>query len=482
MTGLLMLSLCLPAARSQAQLRTFDAPQGGKVTYGPVDDAATLPAAMSKVLRSLHNHCGEKPLIGRAFRERGSHSAAVFFTVVDHTQENKLMAGLLIAAADGPKQVEAALVTSDAAQFAQTVNPMLRQLSREWHPSGLNTPAQISWCGNAYDRTDPESRPRSFPIQGLTAQDRKAWDALTSPDDAQWGAPVALHTVEASDKTASVGIPDGWKLSAGSAAGALAVNGPQGELVVLNMARLAVDPTSPMRARMKKMGVDASDKDKIVYPASVDLATAFPDLIQQIRRLNGLVDPVDLQIDRADELPAPKGLRCVHVTGHLNPDGKGMQEMNTVMCASTPGPGGYYEILVFHARAPVAVADRESATIRAIFASFQLSTAIFDPPPPDFAPPSYRAAHRIHHKVRGLYDAIQLDIFGGQSVDRSRWYDGTSDDPEFSAYRFEPTAIQNDDKDGHGAAWNSAADELVKAAPDRFEILDGPESFKDLDF
>jgi hypothetical protein len=479
---MLMLSLCVPMAWSQAQLRSIDAPQGGRIVYGPVDDAVTLPAAMSNVLRALHNHCGEKPLIGRAFREHGTHSAAVFFTVADHSRENKLMAGLLIAAANGPKQVEAALVTNDASQFAQTVNPMLKQLSREWHPSGLNAPTQISWCGNAHDRTDPESRPRSFPVPGLAAQDRKAWDALTSPDDAQWGAPLALHTVEASDGTASVGIPDGWKLNPGSAAGVLAVSGPQGESAVLNMTRLAIDPASPMRARMKKMGVGAFDKDKIVCPANVDLATAFPDLFQQIRRLNGFVDPVDLQIDRADKLPAPAGLRCVHVIGHMNPDGKGMLEMNTVMCASTPGPGGYYDVLVFHASVPSAVAGRESATLRGIFASFQLSSAVFDPPPPDLAPPSYRAARRIHHNVRGLYDAIQIEIFGEQSLDRSRWYDGSSDDPEFSAYRFDPSVIQNSDKDGHGEAWKSAADELVKAAPDRFEILDNLDILKDLDF
>ncbi len=65
---------------------------------------------MAKVLRNVHNNCGERPQVGRVFKVRGTNSDAVFFTVVNHPQGNKQVAGMLIAAPTGPNQVEAALV------------------------------------------------------------------------------------------------------------------------------------------------------------------------------------------------------------------------------------------------------------------------------------------------------------------------------------------------------------------------------------
>ena len=58
---------------------------------------------------------------------RGTDSDAVFFTVVNHPQGNKQVAGLVIAAPSGSNQMEAALVSDDAARFGSTVNPMLDQ-------------------------------------------------------------------------------------------------------------------------------------------------------------------------------------------------------------------------------------------------------------------------------------------------------------------------------------------------------------------
>ena len=90
-------------SHAQSPLRTIDNPQGGKIVYGVVDGATTSAAAMGTVLRIVHNNCGEKPQVGKVFKVRGTNSDAVFFTVVNHPQGNKQVAGLLIAAPIRPQ-------------------------------------------------------------------------------------------------------------------------------------------------------------------------------------------------------------------------------------------------------------------------------------------------------------------------------------------------------------------------------------------
>ena len=147
------------------------------IVYGLVDGATTTAAAMAKILRNVHNNCGEKPQVGRLFTVRGTNSVAVFVTVVSHPAGNRHVAGMLIAAPSGSNQVETALVSDDAARFDSTVNPMLNRLFSEWHPGGTG------------------------PAGG------------TAPGGGP-APPRPLHQVVSQDYSASVGIPEGWSFKA----------------------------------------------------------------------------------------------------------------------------------------------------------------------------------------------------------------------------------------------------------------------------
>ncbi|MFZ0963437.1 MAG: hypothetical protein WAO35_21460 [Terriglobia bacterium] len=259
-------------AGAQTPLKTINNPQGGKTVYGLADGATSQPAAMSKMLRMVHNNCGERPQIGRVFKFRGTNSVGVFFMVVNHPQGNKQVAGMVIAAPSGPHQVEAALVSDDAARFGSTVNPMLKQLFSVWHPGG-------------------------------------AGQASGSASGGRLGPPAALHRVVASDNSASVGIPDGWTFK--GTQGTMIANGPHSEVVGLNYTRLATNP---------RYG-PAGTYGKIVYPSNVDPVRAFPGLFQQFWRVNG--GNPDLRVAQAQQVPGPNGQRCVHATGHAVLGGRG---------------------------------------------------------------------------------------------------------------------------------------------------------------
>ena len=190
-------------AEGQTPLTAIDVPEGGKVVYGRVDGAKSPAEAMSSILRVVHSNCREKPQVGKVFKVRGTESVAVFFTVVNHPQGNKQVAGMLIASASKDGGMEAALVSDDAARFGNSVNPMLRRLFAEWHPGG---PAPVS---------APAAGGKGAP-------------------------PAALHRVMTPDGSASVAIPDGWNFQ-GQGGTALVV-GPHYETVSLNLTRGGTNP------------------------------------------------------------------------------------------------------------------------------------------------------------------------------------------------------------------------------------------------
>ena len=171
---LLVLALCSckssnPANAAQASapkptpLTTIPTTQGGIIEYGSVAGATTLPAAMANVLSQVHQACGEKPSVGQVFRVKGSNSAGVIFTVVDHAQGNRQLAGMVIAAQTAPNQMEAAVVSDSADRFAQTANPhaaaTVRRLASWPNSAGIRHIGQ-QWLGlDRLDRVARISRP-----------------------------------------------------------------------------------------------------------------------------------------------------------------------------------------------------------------------------------------------------------------------------------------------------------------------------------
>ena len=471
---LILVGVSAHNACAQTPLKTIDNPQGGKIVYGLVDGATTQPAAMAKVLRIVHNNCGEKPQVGRVFKVRGTDSDAVFFTVVNHPQGNKQVAGLVIAALSGPNKVEAALVSDDAARFGSTLNPMLTKLSSEWHPGGLAATTSAS--------TGKSSAPASGPATGGHS------------------APAArLHTVTASDNSVSIGVPDGWTMDPGSGRGVIIVKGPQGEVVALNMMRNAVDPTSQWQRNFWREG-GRPLPGSMIYPYHGNLAKAFPDMFQQWRRAGGQ-GPAKLQIDTIEQMPAPQGEECVHVKGHMDPDGRGMQTMNDMMCAIPPLSWGGYTVTLHHALLPNSLAEQEQATIVAMISSWKLNADVLNQQMAEAA--RQKAASDQAIMAQGQQAVANIHAIGQQATARYNATQAANDAQHagywaqqdsnarsgqaFSNYLLDQTVVQDNNMYGngtigHGTVWNSEADALVKANPNRWEIVETPNFWKGVDY
>jgi len=425
------------------------------IMYGTVDGAATQPAAMSKILHIVHENCGDKPQIGKVFQFKGTNTVGVFFTVVNHPGGDKRVAGLVIAAASGPHQVEAALLSDESSRFGKTINPMLQQLLGVWHPGGgaAGTPAD---AGSAR------------PSGGTSA------------------GPAQLHQVTLPDRSASVGLPDGWKVDPGSGGGTIVINGPNGEKAGLNMAQSGLDMNDPQLRSLAQYGNRPSTQGRIVLPFNVDLTRAYPEVLRRWRHNNGNDAPVNLQNTHAERMPTQRGAQCVHVAGDVVDDDKHNQEMSMIVCFQNYVQGNY-TVLIFQSLIPVELADRERATAGAIMASFQMDQAVVQQQANAIAAPTIDAIHRIGAQAEAdratrnaSYDAQHAGYWAQQD---SNARNGQG----FGNYILDQTVVQDNNMYGngtvgHGTVYNSTADALIKADPNRFESVDTPNYWKGTDY
>ena len=475
--SIVVLCACKAQTQTSTPLKTVTAPQGGKIVYGTVAGATTQAAAMSSILRNVHNNCGEKPQVGQVFQFKGMNSVGVFFTVTNHPGGNRKVAGLVIANASGPRQVEAALLSDDASRFGKTVNPMLQQLFGVWHPGG------------ASPSTASTGRSTSTPASG---------------------APLALHRVVLQDSTASVAIPAGWTVDPKSYGGGAIIHGPHNELAVLNNAVSALDPNGSGYRNTMQYNHGRPLPGQIIYPSNVDLVKALPELVNLIRRSKGL-GPVEVKIDHAEMVFPPQGAyfqgeRCVRALGEYS-TAEGRQTLYRVLCSFAPDQYGGYHFLDSFVASSDGSPSQVYALGEAIVGSFQVDEALVEQRATAEAAPHIAHLKQVDAAQRAAVQANTARIVGniqqiganatarmnavGAANDQQHadWnatqVDHARNTQGVSNYLLDQSVIEVNDgygTVGHGTVWNKTAEALVKSDPNHFSYVDVPDYWAGTDF
>ena len=196
-------------------------------------------------------------------------------------------------------------------------------------------------------------------------------------------------------------------------------------------------------------------------------------------------------------MAGPPGQRCVHAFGHgkLFPAGQAQPniqendywEMETLMCTSAPNGMGDYWVTLSISEIDPRFADKERATVGAVLSSYEVNEEVVARQANAIAAPAIDAIHRIGaaatarmKAVERANDAQHADYYARQDAN-SRNIQG------FSNYILDQTVIQDNNVRGtgtigHGTVWNSTADALVKAYPNRYEIVNSPNFWKGWDY
>lgn len=166
------------------------------------------------------------------------------------------------------------------------------------------------------------------------------------------------------DKSASAGVPPGWKVTAGAQT-VIVMTGTQGETISLGNTLIVRDAAFQLNQPISG-GVDVS------IPNSGSLSQKFTLAMQHGAALAGAADP---QIKITSETPMSQVPATVGQCGHILAGMNGKSGPVTdaaVMCSLPVDAGGTYKLIFITAQAPPAIAQQESALASAVFSSYRI--------------------------------------------------------------------------------------------------------------
>jgi hypothetical protein len=273
------------------------------------------------------------------------------------------------------------------------------------------------------------------------------------------------------------------------------VRGPNGEQIGIDMIRNAVDPTNPFQVNMRRMHA-APPPGSLVYPFRGDLNKDFINIFQAWRRAGGQ-GPAKIQVDKIEPMQAAQGNHCVHAMGHMDPDGKGMQAFNDMMCAIDPiASFGGYSVMLDHALLPNAVADKEQDLQKAIIATYKMNEQVVNQQMAAQMKQKQQSDKQIEasaqqyigqiHQIGQQATARMNASEAANSAEQASWNAGQDANAKntqgFSNYLLDQSVVQNKSTGGHSTDWNSTADALVKTNPNRYQYVDTPNYIKGTDY
>jgi hypothetical protein len=451
-THLAMLALALGSCAHPApaqQLKTINPPGGGSIVYGQVAGQTTEAGAMGAVLRSVHQNIGQKPQVGKLFQVHGTESVAVFFSGTRKNGNGGQVGGLIIVTKVSSDHVEAALVTDEATRFHRTLQANMKTLFTAWHP----------------------------------LKDAAGASGSTGP-----GAPVApLHQQALPDHSASVSLPDSWRIAPNlSGGGTIVAVGPEGENAFLGVAFGAMDTNNAaVQQTMRQLqagGLRGTAYAQAAYiPYGADMQKTFVYLFNKSRTGGGM-PAADFTFSAFAPLEGGTD-HCAHLAGTVDfKDQKGTRDMNGVYCVRPPGRMGSYMTLAYVTTVPMPLAAKERATLGAILESFSVNQAVVHAQATQIAAPAIAQIHAIGQAAANQARAAhQAEDIHNSSV-YQHWDSLDRRSQEFENYQLGYSVISDNQNNAHGTFWNEDADALVKSDPNRFEYVNAPNYWKGIDY
>lgn len=455
-SSVILVAWCLSAgAQSNGGVTVIDNPGGGTVAYAQMPAQHTLQGAMGKVLQYVHARFGARPEITHVMRCADGNSLAIIFTVKSGKPGGQEIAGLALVAVSPSAPAKGAVLSDQADRFRSTVGPMLKRLQEGAGLSGTGSSAAgaaASTPASTPGSTQPTAPASAPSLAGPSA-------AVSSPPGGTAGdaatPAAALHQTPFPDGSGSIGLPDGWTITAAHA-GEVTAKGPAGAGLHFDWPIPALDPNDPRSRGLTRGGATSL----VAIPHGTDAANAFKSVIAQLYQKRGKAPPT---IDIVDtKRLSPQESVVVANIGAI--DGQSPTRSLVDIGIGPLDSLGAYTIFLYTISFPQPLAEQSQATVTAIFHSYKVNQ--------DVAVAENRA------------DAQKVQQFTENTVgDMRRRQD--AQDRQFQAFDnnlLDRTVIRDSDLNGHGTVSNDLADALVEANPNRFQEVPPSQYVKGIDY
>ncbi|HEY5093891.1 MAG TPA: hypothetical protein VII69_02110 [Candidatus Eremiobacteraceae bacterium] len=198
---------------------------------------------------------------------------------------------------------------------------------------------------------------------------------------------TTLKTVTNSDKTASVGLPDGWKLAKGSN-GYIYVTGPNDDRI--NLGASIVAKNAPA-------GTSVGGGAVFALPYSASLKDKYTTIVQIGAAQQGLPK---LQLTFASQTPTKLPM-CARLLGSSTGGGQS-RKFEAVLCSLQPDYLGFYKNIVFLANIPSNRVSQDRAIVEQIVSSYRLTPDMFKKLLSSYTPLPPHPAAGISGAVSGM--------------------------------------------------------------------------------
>ena len=174
--------------------------------------------------------------------------------------------------------------------------------------------------------------------------------------------PVKLQTYTLPDKSASAGVPAGWKVKGGGA-GMIVMTGSQGEIITLGQIILAHD--GPFQ-----VGQKGPDGAAITMPSSAKLSDKLIMIYQQTAAAGGQPAPqIKFLYGKLLQVPAAMGQCGTFIVSNsaIQADAMG------TFCSLPVDSGQFFKNIIMNGFAPAAVAAQAAPIVSAVFKSYKIA-------------------------------------------------------------------------------------------------------------
>jgi hypothetical protein len=396
---------------------TVNAPGGGQYIYGPFSGKGSMSDAVLYMLRNIHQYFGNRPELGKFVQSRDGTQTAAFFAVNAKNAADKPMRGLFIVARAADGSASGAVVFDESSHFATSEPGMMKALYSVWHPAGINSATLSASAQTAPLRTG------------------------TSADTA---APLVQTSV--GDNSASIGLPEGWKIVSLNG-GAISVAGPNGEMVNLG-------------------GVFQG------YALGPDLFQSYIAITNHLRASNGKPAATYTVLEKTN---LPGNAIQVIFKVDLN-DGIGPRRGSIRL-----GRWGAQAMSVDGSNIPERLADRENATLLAVIHSYQpnrqvmgqLQQGAMNRVQADAARANQQAAaiNARREASNAAFDQ-HMNNLNAQSQSFNAHMDNIDRSSKITQdYILDRSVVRDTENGDRATVSNGYADSLVRANPDRFQVV-----------
>jgi hypothetical protein len=328
------------------------------------------------------------------------------------------VAGLIIVTKVSSDHVEAALVTDEAARFPRTLQANMKTLFAVWHP--------LKDAGGAPEPTGPG------------------------------GSVAALHQQVLPDRSASVSLPDSWRIVPNlSGGGTIVAVGPEGENAFLGLAFNAMDTNNPAVQQTIRQ-LQAGRLQNTAYaraayiPYGADMQKTFVFLFNKSRDHGGM-PAADFTFTAFAPMQTNGQDHCAHLAGTVDfKDQKGEREMNGVYCVEPPGRMGTYMTLAYITTAPMSLAVKDRATLGAILQSFNVNMSVVNAESARIAAPEIAQIHAVGAAAAAQAKAAHERNNIQNSSVYQHWDSTDRRSQEFENYQLGYSVISDNQNSAHG--------------------------------